>query len=967
MNPQPVCPVVAPISSRRRRRIASAALALLLASTLVAPAAAHAPHDEVWKVEISPNYPADQTIFATFLLSNTEVFSRSTDGGRSWETVGQPFIADGLKSFAFSPNYAVDGRCYAATTRGGVYITGDNGDTWRQTNSGLLDLKVRRLALSPTFATDRTMLAATPSGCFRSTDAGATWSYSSTGMAIVDSEVVSFAPDDPNVAFIGSNDLYRSDDGGQTWTLLTTFAASMESLSVSYGFTTDSTLAASFGAAGLGVLTSADGGASFAPMTTGMSDLKINVVEFADDGTMFAASWADGVYRAPSVGSSWTTILDGFADLTTLTANHFVDISVSPNFTTDQTVVAGMFEGMHVSTDGGFSYDRKDIYPLRVIHGMQFSPDWANDGTIFVGSYGSGVLKYVADPVPMGTGGAGTCSLSRLESGTWEARNLGINRIWSSELRISPGFAADQQLFYAYTVGYNTTDAAKTWNAMSMPAGVYLVREFGLSPDYPTDPTIFLGAEVHQGFHRSTDGGRTWTSLTAGLPPTISARYIQLSPTYAIDRTVFIGHQGPSVGSDGISKSTDGGNNWIQVNNGLPSLEIPRAVQISPAYIDDQTVFAGFSREGMFKTNDGGANWQQINVGMPPTPITIEQISVSPDYQVDRTVFCATQSYGVFRSTNGGGNWTPVNNGLEITAPWVMEISPDFKNDDTLLLATMDFIWFTEDRGDNWKPMPGYLRLDDWHTIVDYEGTWNRVAEAGSMEQFYASSTNPGDAFEVEVYADSLRFIAVRDAASGIAEIFVDGVSAGQFDLYSPTTLPEQVIHEVYWDEVDYHTMRVEMTGTKNPASSGIEVKTDGFDYSFGTELPYQRYGPSTAGTGGVTPTISATDCPANGATFNLDLAGGLGGASGLLALGTSPGAQPLPGGVFLVGNLATLISFSASGTPGASGAGGLTLPLSVPAGPALVGLSFYAQGGFVDPAAAGGVSLTRGLQVRIQ
>ena len=64
--------------------------------------------------------------------------------------------------------------------------------------------------------------------------------------------------------------------------------------------------------------------------------------------------------------------------------------------------------------------------------------------------------------------------------------------------------------------------------------------------------------------------------------------------------------------SYGLFKTTNGGANWSEINNGLTNLNV-YALAIAPA--TPSTVYAGTSNSGVYKTTDAGANWSEINTG----------------------------------------------------------------------------------------------------------------------------------------------------------------------------------------------------------------------------------------------------------------------------------------------------------------------------------------------------------------
>lgn len=98
---------------------------------------------------------------------------RSADGGESWSIV---LSRQQVGPFALSPNFASD-RTLFAIANGQLERSTDAGATWQALPFPVTDhdLAVYRLALSPDFASDHTLYAAGLGAIRRSTDGGATW------------------------------------------------------------------------------------------------------------------------------------------------------------------------------------------------------------------------------------------------------------------------------------------------------------------------------------------------------------------------------------------------------------------------------------------------------------------------------------------------------------------------------------------------------------------------------------------------------------------------------------------------------------------------------------------------------------------------------------------------------------------------------------------------------------------------
>jgi len=88
------------------------------------------------------------------------------------------------------------------------------------------------------------------------------------------------------------------------------------------------------------------------------------------------------------------------------------------------------------------------------------------------------------------------------------------------------------------------------------------------------------------GVYRSTDSGNTWTTVNNGLIfQEVSA--MAISPNYANDHALFI-----APWNGGVYRSMDSGDTWVEANNGQPNRR-PGALGFSPNYEIDHTVFYG--------------------------------------------------------------------------------------------------------------------------------------------------------------------------------------------------------------------------------------------------------------------------------------------------------------------------------------------------------------------------------------
>jgi photosystem II stability/assembly factor-like uncharacterized protein len=112
----------------------------------------------------------------------------------------------------------------------------------------------------------------------------------------------------------------------------------------------------------------------------------------------------------------------------------------------------------------------------------------------------------------------------------------------------------------------------------------------------------------------------------------------------------------------GIFRTTNGGQTWTPVMNGMPAGKFVTFLRVDP--FDPLTVYAGTEEGGryeLFKTIDGGNSWYRANLGRTETPGAasgLNDLVIHPSRT--STLFLATNN-GLFRSDNAGATWDQVS------------------------------------------------------------------------------------------------------------------------------------------------------------------------------------------------------------------------------------------------------------------------------------------------------------------
>jgi len=193
-----------------------------------------------------------------------------------------------------------------------------------------------------------------------------------------------------------------------------------------------------------------------------------------------------------------------------------------------------------------------------------------------------------------------------------------------------------------------------------------------LSSNFDNDETIYAAAEF-EGAYRSTDGGESFEPINNGLPGLLISE--MLCTIDSQSRQVLLA----AAGGGGLRRSANGGDSWNVV---FPATELFTGLGLSPNFAVDGTVLAGTAEGELFESTDGGVQWN--STASFPSSGGITEIVIT----ADGTRFIGTTDGGVFRSLDGGASYGTINSCLPDDAVVAMAASPDYATDQTLFVAT---------------------------------------------------------------------------------------------------------------------------------------------------------------------------------------------------------------------------------------------------------------------------------------
>jgi photosystem II stability/assembly factor-like uncharacterized protein len=211
-----------------------------------------------------------------------------------------------------------------------------------------------------------------------------------------------------------------------------------------------------------------------------------------------------------------------------------------------------------------------------------------------------------------------------------------------------------------------STDGGKTWKNIVVENPYEECDQLRFSPNDPTYRTLYALYAGHfpPVLAKSTDAGATWAIMKRwGEKPEGMMTGLCLIQGEKVP-VMFVAETGA-----GVWKSVDEGKNWELKNKGLPKPEEMTYIQFLEAdrrgflYIGIMSKVSG--KGGIFKSTDGGESWSAINQGLGSLGVRRRSFEIDPN---NPEVLWVGNGRTVYRSTNGGQTWEPRIEGMFCSA-----------------------------------------------------------------------------------------------------------------------------------------------------------------------------------------------------------------------------------------------------------------------------------------------------------
>jgi photosystem II stability/assembly factor-like uncharacterized protein len=559
---------------------------------------------QIGRIEIHPQNP--DVVFAA-VLGNPFTYNpergvyRSKDGGKTWERL--LFVNDktGAMDLVMDPNnprilYAgmwqvqrkpwtlVDGG-----PDGGVYQSKDGGDTWKKLEAGLpagVWGKVG-IAVSPANSDRVWVLVETPDdakgGLFRSDDGAKSFTRINGDRELRTRHWyythVFADPKDPETVYVNNVNFWKSNDGGKTFANIRVPHGDCHDLWIN-PINTNTMIHSNDG----GAQVTYNGGKTWStPFNIPTSEIYRVEVDGAfpyrvygcqqDNSSISVSSALRGGYGRS--GIDWLTWGGE--------AGH---VAVDPK---TGVIFSGEYSGILFRFDPKTGHNRQvqdypQLHDGLPLHKVKYRFQW--NAPITISPHNSDVLYHCSQYVHKTTDGGQT----------WQviSPDLTLNKKEYQELPGGP-----VQIDYTGVENYNT---------------IFVMEESAT-----TQNELWVGTDDGL-VHLSTDGGKSWSNITPkGIPALATVNSIDISrhkkgKAYVTAHNYRLGDFKPYV-----FKTEDYGKTWTSITTGIPADWFTRVVREDPN--KEGLLYCG-TEFGMFLSVDDGKTWSPFQLNLPRVPIT---------------------------------------------------------------------------------------------------------------------------------------------------------------------------------------------------------------------------------------------------------------------------------------------------------------------------------------------------------
>lgn len=610
----------------------------------------------------------------TFYAGGIGFVHRTTDGGENWLSLTNDPNLGQMGVEAVIVNYS-DSNKILTNSKSGMFLSTDRGLTWTLFNSSLSSEKITTTFVSfhsnPDYVFAGIGVKDTSNisqgGVYFSGDFGQTWQSKNTGLVLTrTTRIYSSSTDEMYACTLGAG-LFKFDTTSQSWSAIGSFDDSVTCIKINP--TNDSILIV--GTYSHWLFRSKDKGLNWSqldkPSQLNNSELPATCwdIEFDPQNTQViytrlysgqeipwyqnsnAASMTKGTFYSIDGGSSWEKLSSG--SFTDMLVDGFSQLTSSDNLPVRSSriiITGGGGSNIKMSNNGGVSFQIKNKGIATVLVNRVTVDKYRR---VFMGAEAGAALLRIIQGI----------------QSNWQFLNISPKderNGYNWQMVIAPEDSATVYFCKGEFSHFdNKGKGIYKYNLNSNIDGSVLPKTknngFMYITTGSTSDTIYAGSHS-SGVWMSTDKGNNWTKYEAGLnEKMIQTFYVSKTtrlPLYCVTRLDSV-HWSKSVLPDagGFYKWDTSTNKWQLKINGL-GVVVASDMKVSP--FDENKIYISTFNNGIFKSVDGGNNWSNISATLGTFKSRVVEINPNNDDDI----FIGT-NHGIWESKNGGVSWNSLN------------------------------------------------------------------------------------------------------------------------------------------------------------------------------------------------------------------------------------------------------------------------------------------------------------------
>ncbi|HEY6186647.1 MAG TPA: hypothetical protein VIW80_03140 [Pyrinomonadaceae bacterium] len=310
---------------------------------------------------------------------------------------------------------------------------------------------------------------------------------------------------------------------------------------------------------------------------------------------------------------------------------------------------------------------------------------------------------------------------------------------------------------------YKSTDGGENWANMGLKESEriskILVDPSDTNSVYVCVPGKLWSDSDERGVYKTTDGGKTWAKVLKGANASTGCSMISMDSKNP--KTLYAGMwdfrrkgwtfrsggDGPNVPSgSGLFKSTDGGQNWTELDEksvkGLPPKPWGRiAVNVAPSKPNVVYAFieAVSPNDALYRSDDNGQTWAKLDrsQSMIWRPFYFANLIVDP--KNENRIY--KPDFSLIVSNDGGKSFSNISGGAhgDFHDVWV-----DPNNTDHLITGDDGGVWYSYDGGNRWWKAENLPISQFYHVSVDMDRPYRVYGGLQDNSSWVGESQFPG-------------------------------------------------------------------------------------------------------------------------------------------------------------------------------------------------------------------------------